>query len=137
MNRTHAPTASITFQLDTTLRRRTVTFSGPIGDRELLEAFEALLVPDYDASVDDLVDLSAVTHMGVTSAGLHRLLALYEERAETGHQTRNAIIAPTDVLYGVSRMFQALHGDDKPDLLEVFRSRDDAIRWLGETAVSR
>lgn len=130
MNTSPASAASITVSYDAASHRRTLAFSGPIHDRDLLEAFEALLSADYDASADDLIDLSAVTHMGVTSAGLHRLLAMYEEREETGHRTRNAIIAPTDVLYGVSRMFQALHGDDKPDELEVFRSRDDALRWI-------
>lgn len=132
MNSSPAAAAQITVTYDATLHRRTVSFSGPIHDRDLLEAFEALLSPDYDASADDLIDLSAVTHMGVSSAGLHRLLAMYEERDETGHHTRNAIIAPTDVLYGVSRMFQALHGDGKPDELEVFRNRDDALRWIAQ-----
>ena len=132
MKSSSVPTASITVAYDASLHRRTIAFSGPIGDRDLLDAFEGLLSGEYDASADDLIDLSAVSHMGVTSAGLHRLLALYEEREDTGHRTRNAIIAPTDVLYGVSRMFQALHGDGKPDELEVFRGRDEALRWMAE-----
>jgi hypothetical protein len=130
VNNPQTSASSITFTYETALHRRIATFTGAIGDRELIEAYEALMSPEYDASLDDLIDLSRVTHMTVTSAGLHRLIALYEERAETGHRTRNAIIAPTDVLYGVSRMFQALRGDAQLDELEVFRVREDALRWI-------
>ncbi len=119
------------FTNDATARRRLTTFRGAIGDRDLLDAYETLLNdPTYDASLDDLIDLSGVTHMGVTSAGLHRLIAVYEERESDGYRTRAALVAPTDVLYGVSRMFQTLRGDDKPDEIEVFRSYDDALAWL-------
>ena len=124
-------TVPITFAYDRTLHRRVATFSGSVGDRELHEAYESLLHDaTYDASVDDLIDLRAVTHMGVTGAGLHRLIALYDERPSTGHHTRAAIVAPTDVLYGVSRMFQTLRGDANPDEIEVFRTVAEAEHWL-------
>lgn len=131
MNTVQSQTSSITFQCDPVKRCRTARFAGAITDRELLEAFERLLRdPAYDASLDDLVDLRDVTHMGVTSAGLHRLIALYDERGPTTLLTRNAIIAPTDVLYGVSRMFQTLRGEGLPAELEVFRTVEEAERWI-------
>ena len=68
--------------------------------------------------------------MGVTGAGLHRLIALYDGRESDGHATRAAIVAPSDVLYGVSRMFQTLRGDANPDEVEVFRTLDEANAWL-------
>jgi hypothetical protein len=108
-----------------------VTFRGSITDRELLEAYESLLGdPAYDASCDDFIDLRDVTHMGVTGAGLHRLIALFDERDSPGYVTRSALLAPSDVLYGVSRMFQTLRGEGHPDELEVFRTLDDAMFWL-------
>lgn len=131
MNTVQSPAAPISFSYDAQRRCRTARFAGPITDRELLDAFERLLRdPAYDASLNDLIDLRDVTHMGVTSAGLHRLIALYDERAADAHGTRNAIVAPTDVLYGVSRMFQTLRGECPPAEVEVFRSVDDAERWL-------
>ena len=123
--------APITFSYDAQNRCRLARFVGVITDRELLEAFVALLRdPGYDATLNDLVDLSAVTHMGVTREGIQRLLALYDERAAEARYTRNAIIAPTDVLYGVSRMFQTLRGEGLPSEVEVFRTREDAERWM-------
>ncbi len=126
------PIASIVFTLEVATNHRVATIRGSIGDRELLAAFEPMLAdPHYDSSLDDLIDLTDVTHMGVTSAGLHRLVELYREREEPGNHTRSAIVAPTDVLYGVSRMFQSLRGEAAYDALEVFRAREDALRWLG------
>jgi hypothetical protein len=123
--------AAISFVYDTATHRRIATFTGAIGDRELFDAYESLLDdPTYDPSVDDLIDLRGVTHMGVTGAGLHRLIALYDERPSSGYPTRAAIVAPSDVLYGVSRMFQTLRGDANPDEVEVFRSLLDASAWL-------
>jgi len=126
-----ATPATITFFVDGERHRRVAEFAGVIGDRDLLGAFAAMLsAPDYDQTLDDLVDLSRVTQMLVTSAGLQRLIALYDERSAQGAATRSAIIAPTDVLYGVSRMFQAMRGEQTFDELEVFRSRDGAVAWF-------
>lgn len=129
----HAPLQAfpISFAYDHVRRRRIATFCGAIGDRELFDAYDTLLQDvTYDPSVDDLIDLRSVTHMGVTGAGLHRLIALYDGRDSDGHETRAAIIAPSDVLYGVSRMFQTLRGDANPDQVEVFRTLDEAEYWL-------
>ncbi len=124
----------ITFAIDLPRGRRVATFSGAITDRELIDAYRLLLgSPEYDPSLDDLIDLRGVTHMGVTGAGLHRLIALYDERDTPVSVTRNAIVAPTDVLYGVSRMFQTMRGEELPALVEVFRSMDEALRWLDES----
>ncbi len=131
MNTVHSPSTQISFSCDPVTRCRTARFTGAITDRELLGAFEQLVRdPAYDTSMNDLIDLRDVTHMGVTSAGLHRLIALYDERGPTAMLTRNAIVAPTDVLYGVSRMFQTLRGEGLPAELEVFRTIDEAERWI-------
>lgn len=131
MNQSQLQTGAIDFTYDEPAHRRVVTFRGPITDRELLEAYELLLGdPTYDASMDDFIDLREVTHMGVTSSGLHRLITMFEERDSPGFPTRSAILAPTDVLYGVSRMFQTMRGDEPPDEIEVFRSLEETLCWL-------
>jgi hypothetical protein len=121
----------IAFSVNLDARRRVATFTGAIGDRELFDAYSTLVrEPTYDPSLDDLIDLRGVTHMGVTGAGLHRLIAMFDARDSEGYSTRAAIVAPTDVLYGVARMFQTLRGDEIPDEIEVFRSIDVALQWL-------
>ena len=128
---------SITFSYDGSAHRRIVTFRGAVSDRELLDAYASLLGdPGYDASTDDFIDLRDVTHMGVTSVGLHRLIAMFDERDSPGHTTRTAIYAPTDVLYGVSRMFQTMRGEGHPDLIEVFRTLEQSLAWLDRKDVA-
>jgi hypothetical protein len=131
VNQSQLQVGTITYSYDDSAHRRIVTFRGPITDRDLLGAYESLLAdPGYDSSLDDFIDLRDVTHMGVTSAGLHRLVRMFEDRESPGHVTRSAILAPTDVLYGVSRMFQTMRGEDHPDEIEVFRSLADTMFWL-------
>ncbi len=131
MKHSHVLSEPITFSYDVGAHRRIVTFRGAIFDRELLDAYESLLAdPGYDASMDDFIDLRDVTHMGVTSAGLHRLVAMFDERDSPGYVTRTAVYAPTDVLYGVSRMFQTIRGEGHPDLIEVFRTLEESLTWL-------
>lgn len=125
------PRTSITVEVDASCRRRVVTFHGAITDADLLQVYQPMLTDaHFDAALDDLVDLRAVSHVGVTSAALHRIIALYDEREPANLPTRSAIVAPTDVLYGVSRMFQTLRGERPPAELEVFRKIEAAHRWL-------
>jgi len=125
------PTGTITFSLNPATRVRVARFAGAISDRVLIDAYEPLLRdPAFDFTQSELVDLRDVSHMDVTSAGLHRLIALYEERGPARAHTRNAILAPSDVLYGVARMFQTLRGEVAPAEIEIFRHFEEAKRWM-------
>jgi len=126
-----SPIGTITFTLNPARRVRVARFVGAITDRILIDAYEPLLRdPAFDSTQSDLVDLRDVSQMDVTSAGLHRLIALFEERGPAGAHTRNAIYAPSDVLYGVARMFQSLRGEVAPAEIEIFRHFEEAERWM-------
>ena len=125
------PSGTITFILDPAKRVRVARFVGAITDRVLIDAYGPLLRdPAFDSTQSDLVDLRDVSHMDVTSAGLHRLIALYKARGPAEAHTRNAIFAPSDVLYGVARMFQSLRGEVAPAEIEIFRHFEQAERWM-------
>jgi len=47
-----------------------------------------------------------------------------------GDGSRRAVVVTSDVLFGMARMYQILR-DEPTDELEIFRTLDDAIRWLG------
>jgi hypothetical protein len=130
----HAPPViSITY--DPALRRRLARFSGVLGDEHLFGAYGALLErPDYDYGADDLVDLSDVTRLAVTSDGLRQLMGMFAEADELGYRTRLAIVAPADAVYGVSRMYQLMRGDDVPEEIVVFRRLAEATAWLDHGA---
>jgi hypothetical protein len=40
-----------------------------------------------------------------------------------------AIVAPTDVVFGLARMFQMM-SEGRGNHIEVFRGMDDALAWL-------
>jgi len=40
------------------------------------------------------------------------------------------VVVTSDLLFGMARMYQILR-DEPTDELEIFRTLDDALRWLG------
>ncbi|HYW32719.1 MAG TPA: hypothetical protein VE869_14565 [Gemmatimonas sp.] len=98
---------------------------------------ELLSAPDYDATADDLVDLRGVTHLGVTPEGLRGIMSMFTPIDELGIATRLAIVAPTDAVYGVSRMYELLRGDGVPEEIRVFRDLNAALQWLAEGREAR
>jgi hypothetical protein len=84
---------------------------------------DAAFSTDYDA----LVDNTYLEHP--CSSEELRLLA--EPRGQTVRPgTRLAVVAPTDVTYGTSRMHQLLTEYRSPLHIEVFRDRSSALKWL-------
>jgi hypothetical protein len=55
-----------------------------------------------------------------------------KERLLTG---RLAVIAPSDVVYGISRMHQMASEDKNPFKMLVFRDPEAALKWLGRDEV--
>ena len=133
-----ADRAKISFSYNSVARRRIATFSGALDDAALIGAYANLLRdPDYDHGADDLVDLCAVDHMGVTEAGLENVISLFAPVDQLGIPTRLAIVAPGDEVYGVSVMYQMLRGEGVPEEVAVFRTMHEAEEWLNRGAAER
>ena len=130
--------SKISFSYNPVARRRIATFSGNLSDADLMGAYAELLRdPDYDHGADDLVDMRAVEHLGVTRTGLENIMSLFAPVDQLGIPTRLAIVAPGDQVYGVSVMYQTLRGDDVPEQVEVFREMNEAEDWLNRGAGER
>ncbi len=128
----------ISFSYNPVARRRIATFTGRVEDADLIGAYAELLRDlDYDHGADDLVDLRAIEHFGVTQAGLENIMALFAPVDQLGIPTRLAIVAPADEVYGVSLMYQTLRGDDVPEQISVFRDMGEAEEWLNRGAAER
>jgi hypothetical protein len=108
------------------------TGSGVVTDEELLACWQE----EYaDARIPweapGFLDLRAVERFEVTSAGLRKLVALDAKYTEQhGLLMRSAIVAPSDLAFGMSRMYQILSDGDLHSV-GVFRSLSDAEEWLG------
>lgn len=82
--------------------------------------------PAFDPSYDQLWDFSQVTRIEVTSEALRELAGSRSFKAGA----RRAMVTPSDVGFGLARMFQILH-DEAPEELRVFRDLGEARSWLG------
>jgi len=108
------------------------TGSGVVTEEELLAYWQK----DYANEripwgAPEILDLRAVECFGVTSAGLRRLVELDAEYAKQQHApSRLAIVAPSDLIFGMSRMYQ-MFSELNPNSIRVFRDLSDAEEWLG------
>ena len=115
------------YRIDRELRTVFSQATGLLTDKDLsLHQADLLADPSFDASFDQLWDLRAITDTTVTQRALRQLAS---SRSYTP-ESRRAIVAPHDLSFGLSRMFQLLH-DSAPEEICVFRNLDEARNWLG------
>jgi hypothetical protein len=58
-------------------------------------------------------------------------VAIYENRLFDHTENRIALVASSDIEYGLSHQYQ-VYRDYPPDKLKVFRHRREATEWLGQ-----
>jgi hypothetical protein len=97
-------------RVDSAEHLRYAVASGTLTDRDLLVAWgDALADPTYDPSIDDLVDVSGADRFEVTPVGAQRLadvMSLCAREPAPGVRPKVACVAPTDVAFGVLRMYE-------------------------------
>jgi hypothetical protein len=123
----------IRFRVDPAARVRFAVIEGTIGDDELVDAYAAVLGdPDFDPTLNDLVDARAVRRVDVTPVGVRRLADLVQQIDRLALPTKVAVVAPDDVAYDTARMYEALRaGQHAPAEHRVFRDMAEARQWLG------
>jgi len=116
-----------TLQLDVPRQLVHVTFSGDVTDDEVLGLQRALhQTPEAEPWWQALVDFSAADRMHLTAGAIRELGA----RSRFTAESRIAIVAPRDALYGVARMVELMHPG--PCGIMVFRDRESAVAWLDD-----
>ena len=86
--------------------------------------------PRFHRLMRELVDLRAVTAGSVSSAMLSQSARWLLHAPEA----RRAFVAPSDLLFGLFRMYQTHLGDVGASQVGVFREIEPALRWLGLTS---
>jgi hypothetical protein len=103
-------------------------FRGDLTDADLRAHQLALSAnPRFHPSMRELVDLRAVTDVSVSSAILNASAGWPLHAPEA----RRALVAPTDLLFGLFRMYQTHLGEVGASQLGVFRELGQALQWLG------
>ncbi len=81
----------------------------------------------------ELVDMSGIKSMPTPEAGRMRELAILAAGTDVPHPgARLAIVANNDLAYGLAQMYAAYRSVNPQSTkrVEVFRSLDEALRWL-------
>lgn len=119
---------AIQYSIDRARRMVFTTWSGQVTYEELSAYLEQLRNdPNFDPNLDQLVDLSNVSVIKLTFDTLNSIRQVDPFSAES----KRAVVAPKDVAYGLSRMYEALKGGG----FTVFRAMEPARAWLGLESV--
>jgi hypothetical protein len=113
------------YRLDPSRRLVHVRAWGVISTADLQDLTSHLLAdPGFDGDFRSLTDLSAATGISVTGTELEATawMPLYNAGA------RRAIVAPTDLMYGMGRVYAA-HAEHVGETVRVFRSLQEAEAW--------
>jgi len=105
--------------------------TGIMDRAEITDAVDAFYADNPTPNVLwDLTDanLSALSAVDVQMVAEHTA-----SRAHSRAGGKTALVAPTDVDFGMSRMFQTMIDNaDHEASVRVFRSRDEATEWIDE-----
>jgi hypothetical protein len=117
----------LTFQVDTAERVIRSRGSGVLTTSDLFGYFAASRADaNYDASMHRVMDLREVTQL--PSSDDIRSLAAFARSKAPVETARMAIIASSDLAFGVSMMFKAFVGYG--ERLVVVRDEKEAMDWL-------
>jgi len=81
--------------------------------------------PDFDPSFSQLIDFTHVAQVDVTPEDILFLA----ERHVFSRNSHRAILAESDLTYGLSRMFEMIRDAKGETGVRVFRDRDEALAW--------
>ena len=128
------------FEIDTIASTVHVCIEGRIDGAALLALFRRYLAhPDSGPGQSSLIDLSGATRFDLDFRAINLLVTrmhrLFAPQGDT--DLRHAIFAPTDIGYGIARMYQSIGADVLPARVGVFRNLDTARAFLaGETVLA-
>ena len=109
-------------------------FVGLIEDAQLFEYYgDVYSRPELQPMKAEFVDLSEADMTQVTTHGLEALAkSIAETFSNLGIESiKSAIYSSSDLPFGLGRVYQAW-SDSSPELVKVFRDREEAIDWLCE-----
>jgi len=120
----------IEFEHDRARSLLTVRMHGTVSGADLVAyAQHAVDDPEIDAATRDFIDLSGVTSVPIDSDGLRKFDSILQSGGRVENPGKMAIYAPTDLTFGMARMFQSYRDGTAIDV-QVFRAEDEALAFL-------
>ena len=116
-----------TYEIDKQRRLVITTGLGRITLANALEHQEKLRKdPDFDPSFSQIMDLTRITEFALEANDIRRLA----QGTIFSRESRRAIIASSDLVYGFGRMFEILREIAGENGIRVFRDLDEALDWI-------
>jgi len=117
----------ISYFIDADRALVTTRWWGAVTDHEVLDHNRMLRADRaFESHYRQLVDMTGITELRI-STNLIKEIAI-DQFFEPG--TRRAIVASSDAVFGMARMF-ALRAENVGQTIEVFRQSAPAEEWLG------
>ena len=109
------------------------TYTGVVTDEELLSSARERTTPiektdSYRYLLSDFTDVSSFE---VSSAAIRRIAHLADKMIQRNPGIRVAAVLPTDLEFGMGRMWQSLTKKGEATAV-VVRTMDEAVKWLEE-----
>ena len=123
----------ISFHVDADSNYFISRFTGEFTDADLMNAYMAFYEGnEWRAELNELVDLGEADAAAISIDCLARLADYTEKhlRLYNIETTKTAIYAPSDLSFGLGRMYASLAAAS-PETVRVFRNLSDAKEWLG------
>ena len=115
------------YTIDTQRRLVTTTASGVLTMADVLAYGNTLLKdPEFDPNFSQFLDFSQVSEWKLDAAEMHSMAQF----TVFSPHSRRAIWAPSDLSFGLARMFEMLRDFAGETGIRVFRNRDDAMAWI-------
>ena len=126
----------VDYQIDASINRLSTRAFGEVTIEEALQHFDELSAdPGYAPGLDvllDLLDCETVPNVDEIRRAAARVTADFSIL----HFGRLAIVVASEVLFGSLRMFHAFSESAFSDA-QIFRDRDEALQWLGDSGPTR
>ena len=116
----------ITYQILADVRAIVVECQGAVTLEEILQ-YEGDVVADprFDATFAEVFDLRGAGTLDLSFEEVERVVDLEKNHKRYAGNRKTAFVAPTDLEFGVTRMYQMME-EDSPMVTRVFRSAEAA-----------
>ena len=121
----------ITSQINEKRQLTVFTGTGELSFDEVRNAINSFYEGSHTLKV--LWDMRDATAREISSGQVDQIALLLEEYGGRSKGVRTAIVTPTDLDYGLSRMLISLveiREERYPVFMKVFRNMDEAVSWL-------
>lgn len=125
---------AVSVSVDASEHVRYLVFSAVVTDDDVSEAYRLLAEDTQQPSLDLIVDMSDAERIVAKASALQAGASLRgrDARHDRPGPERIAVIAPTDAIYGIARMYGThREAQGAKGQYLVFRSRAEAREWLG------